>query len=88
MIRGDLPIVPNNTGWFQVPATPQTMLNAGAIAVMSELIMRLAITSWHASECLRWRSAAECWNKLCYKQEFCHRSRWTRCKDYGVSLKN
>ena len=33
-IRGDIPIVPDKTGWFQVATTPSTSLNAGALAVM------------------------------------------------------
>jgi len=33
-IRGDLPIVPSNTGWFQVNVHPQIDLQAGAMAVM------------------------------------------------------
>ena len=33
-IRGDLPIVPCQTGWFQVSTNPVTMLNPGAMAVM------------------------------------------------------
>ena len=33
-IRGDLPITPCQTGWFQVSANPVTMLNPGALAVM------------------------------------------------------
>jgi len=36
-IRGDLPIVPCKTGWFQVSARPQTMLNSGAMNVMGGL---------------------------------------------------
>jgi len=36
-IRGDLPIVPNNTGWFQVAANPSTVLQAGAMNVMGGL---------------------------------------------------
>jgi len=32
--RGDLPIVPNNTGWFQPSADPQLDLRTGALAVM------------------------------------------------------
>jgi len=36
-IRGDLPIVPNNTGWFQVAATPGSILQAGAMNVMGGL---------------------------------------------------
>lgn len=33
-IRGDLPIAPCNTGWFQVSARPQNALRAGALQVM------------------------------------------------------
>jgi len=33
-IRGDLPIVPCNTGWFQVPAQPSNMLKQGALAML------------------------------------------------------
>ena len=33
-IRGDLPIVPCNNGWFNVSSNPVTMLNPGAMAVM------------------------------------------------------
>lgn len=34
-IRGDLPILPNNTGWFQVPVNPQIDLTNSALSVMS-----------------------------------------------------
>ena len=34
-IRGDLPIVPCNTGWFQVSATPNLMLQQGAMNVLA-----------------------------------------------------
>ena len=34
MIRGDLPIVPCNTGWFQVSAHPVLDLQEGAMNVM------------------------------------------------------
>lgn len=37
MIRGDLPIVPNKTGWFNVSANPNTDLNQGALNVMGGL---------------------------------------------------
>ena len=33
-IRGDLPIAPCNTGWFQVSANPAQDLNTGAMAVL------------------------------------------------------
>ncbi len=33
-IRGDLPIVPCNTGWFQVSVQPNIDLNQGALAVL------------------------------------------------------
>ncbi len=33
-IRGDLPIVPNSTGWFQVPAVPNVQLRDGALMVL------------------------------------------------------
>lgn len=36
-IRGDLPIIPEQTNWFSVSANPQTMLRDGAIAVMGGL---------------------------------------------------
>jgi hypothetical protein len=34
-IRGDLPILPNNTNWFQVAANPTIDLTNSALAVMS-----------------------------------------------------
>lgn len=34
-IRGDLPICPNNTGWFQVSANPTLDLNQGAMNVLA-----------------------------------------------------
>jgi hypothetical protein len=34
-IRGDLPIVPNNNGWFQVSVSPSIDLNSGAIMAMA-----------------------------------------------------
>lgn len=34
-IRGDLPIMPNNTGWFQVSAVPTTQLTNSALSVIS-----------------------------------------------------
>lgn len=34
-IRGDLPILPNNTGWFQVAANPTVMLQNSALGIMS-----------------------------------------------------
>jgi hypothetical protein len=37
MIRGDLHIVPHNTGWFQVSATPHIDLHLGAMHVMGGL---------------------------------------------------
>jgi hypothetical protein len=37
LIRGDLPIVPNNTGWFQVAGNPSSILQAGAMNVMGGL---------------------------------------------------
>ena len=33
-IRGDIPVAPCNTGWFQVSANPATMLKQSALAVM------------------------------------------------------
>jgi hypothetical protein len=36
-IRGDLPITPNCTGWFQVSATPNIDLNQGAMNVLGGL---------------------------------------------------
>lgn len=33
-IRGDLPVVPDKTGWFQVHPTVSTSLNPGALAVL------------------------------------------------------
>ena len=33
-IRGDLPIAPCNTGWFQVATNPSIQLNSGAMAVL------------------------------------------------------
>ncbi len=34
-IRGDLPILPNNSGWFQVPVNPTIDLTNSALGVMS-----------------------------------------------------
>lgn len=51
-IRGDLPIVPTNTGWFQVNVHPQIDLQSGAMAVMG------GINNATSAELLALQSAA------------------------------